>query len=658
MNQNKQLVRFLALTIPVFVGIEIVGAIFLPQPVNTDVLVQNTEVQNSDSEEQLVSDSKSGGSARQNSSKMNEDSLFDALTEYDNLFDLKQALLRFVDDATQYELVEIFHEVREYPLAFESIHTTHWLRSVVLSKLFEIDSDKVQSLIEQLDEQTAQIVVYGVMSEWPQMYEDEAVKFLALFDTGLKRQGLLGLIDGSTSLHRSRVIEMGRELGFQEDYLTGLLDQHLLARDHTSLDNIATELENTISKGDFDFREAERKAVNFVLAQGLDSLPRVLEVFDAQSKGNMSQSTRMFFNGARSRLVSDIAVSDPEQMFEYLVSLGEALDVDLLSAVSDVWFGSDPETLWNRLEGTDLQDIRHDVIEDIIGRWTLREPDLALVSLEKFPPEYHDLVYVEVALEVAKASPFHALELLRETSDWSQTRSDREERRRNSDRSVAHYFAIDRIIASATRASPNSTIDWIESEESHLDDSMKQQFLDDVFQVWSKSDPYTAFEMAQQMPLSTDTAGFEATVLGSMGDVDQAIEWLTRVREGETKTNAYRRVMWRLQAQDRISDALELGSALPEHERKEYNEALARNIGHREPFDHLIAGIRALPSQELQVKAIRTRLLFIYLLPDTAPKITNKQLDQFKEFLTERENRLLDMGRRMFKDLIHEDLSE
>ena len=116
--------------------------------------------------------------------------------------------------------------------------------------------------------------------------------------------------------------------------------------------------------------------------------------------------------------------------------------------------------------------------------------------------------------------------------------------------------------------------------------------------------------------------------------------------------------MWGLEAKDRISDALQLGSALPEQDRQEYNESLASQIGDREPFDHLIAGLRALPSQELQSEAIQSRLMFIYLIPEHSPKITNEQLDQLKEFLTDDENRLLERARRVFKDLIHEDPPE
>lgn len=657
MKQNKQVVRALTLTIPIIVGVGIAGAIYLTRPANTEVLVTEKEVQDSDRERQDVVDSKSVVSASQVSLNLNEDSLIYALREYGNLFDLKRLLLRLVDEATEDELVQIFHESREYPLAFDSIQTTHWLRSVVLSKLLDIDGDKVASLIDQFDEQTAGIVVYGVMHAWNQMYLDKAIKFLDLFDRDLQEQGLLGLIDGSASIDRADFIEMGTDLGFHEVHLTSLLDRHQLDQDQSSLDDISIELDYVVSNDHAQFHEVLRKAVGYVRAEGLDSLPRVLELFDEQSVNNMSQTTRMFFDGTQSRLVSDISRGDPERVFEYLVSLGEPLDVDLLSAVSNVWFATDPEALWSRLKGEDVKGIQEEVTEDIVRHWTLREPELALVSLDQLPAEYNDLVYVEIAREVAKDSPLEALELLRETSDWTLSLSDREESEKNSGATLETRFSIRRTILAAARTDPMATIKWIESEESKLDDSMKAYHLDSAFQSWAKLDPDTAFELALQTPLPAESAGFEARVVGSLAsqDVDQAMNLLPRVRDGETKIAAYQNVMRQLEEQDRIPDALDLGSDLPEHERKEYNKSLAWQISDREPFDHLIAGIRALPTQELQSRVIRTRLMFKYWFPDMAPKITNKQLDQFKEFLTDSEKRLLEMARRVYADRISPD---
>ena len=662
MNQNKQIFRVLALTIPIILCIGIVGAVKLTEPANMDTLAQNTVLQDGDREDRDSSDPKFVELSRQNGSNSNGDSLFEALNEYDNLFDLKRSLLSLVDTATKHELVEIFNESREYPLAFDSIQTTQWLWSIVLSKLLDIDSDTVQSLIEQLDEQTADVVIYGVMREWNPMFADKAVKFLALFDRGLQRQGLVGLIDGSTPLDRAVFMEMGTKLGYLEDYLSGLLERSQFAQDQYSLDDIATELENTIANRQYLFQSVYQKAASFVLNEGLDSLPSVLELFNEQSADNMSQTVRMFFNGAQSRLVSEISRSNPEMMFEYLVSLGEPFDEALLSVVCEVWFAADPKALWNRLKSQDLRNVQSALAGDVINYWTRREPDLALISLSQFPTEYHDLVYVEIAETVARNYPLEALELLSKTSDWSQTLSDRNESKRSSDRSVRipYYYSIDETIAAATKTDPISTIEWLESNGSNLDDSMKLYFLDEAFESWAGYDPDTAFEMALQFPLTADRAGLEATVVGTLAryEVDRAIKLLPRVRDGETRLTAYKRVMWGLEAEDRISDALHLGSDLPEQARKEYNESLASQIGDREPFDHLIAGLRALPTQELQSEAIKSRLMFIYLLPEYSPKITNKQLDQLKEFLTNREKKLLERARREFKHLIHDDTEE
>ena len=150
--------------------------------------------------------------------------------------------------------------------------------------------------------------------------------------------------------------------------------------------------------------------------------------------------------------------------------------------------------------------------------------------------------------------------------------------------------------------------------------------------------------MAIQTPIADGAAGLESIVVGwwAQSDVDRAITMLPRVREGETKADAYRRVASRLEEQDRISDAIQLGNDLPELERQEYNESLAWDIGYREPFNHFVEGLRELPSQELQSKAVRSKLTMTYYSPDFMPEFTEDQLDQLKEFLTDSEKRLVD----------------
>ena len=634
MNQpNKRFYIFAAFILGFLlcVGILILGALFWAKRDNSSTLARNGEVLRSDHNEDL----RSVEWQRQNSTSKTYSSLSDIANEYSGLFDMKRAMLNLVDGATEQELVGMFRESLDSPMDLGSINTTHWLQSVVLTQLLNINETKVSNVIAQLNDHSAESVVYGIMQEWSQVHVNEAIRFLTSLDSGLRSIGFQGLIAGSSFLSRAELLAMGSELGYEEEYVTSLIDRRQIALERVSLNDLKSEFERRVDADDIrHLYQLKQKALSYVLAEGLDSLPPVLELFDSLPMDNMSSMFRSMSDWFRADLVSDISQDDPEGVFEYILRLDEDIDTELLSAVSEVWFATDPKALWNRLSGEDLSSVQEEVTEDVIRHWCSQQPDIALVSINEFPTKYHDDVYLEVAKGMTDDDPVAALELLLLTSVWPETPPDSSRTGDSSYRPPRPNFSIKQIVSDATKADPIATIEWLNSEASKLDDSTRQQYLDEVFKGWSSSDPERAFEMALQTPLTDGESGLEATVVGwlSFNDLDQAIALLPRVREGETKAEAYQKIARRLEDQDRLSDAIQLGNDLPENDREEYLDSLASSVGTRTPFKYLEAGIRELPSQELQSRAASAAFMF----SGTAmhPDLTDQQQSQLKEYLT------------------------
>ena len=375
----------------------------------------------------------------------------------------------------------------------------------------------------------------------------------------------------------------------------------------------------------------------------MDSLPPVLELFDNLPTDNMSPMFRILSPRLRADVVSDISQTDPGGVFEYVLHLNEDIDTDLLSAVSEVWFATDPEALWNRLSGEDLSSVQDEVAKHVVRNLCRRQPDIALVSINVFPSKYHDQVYLEIAEGMSDDDPVAALELLPLTNVWPETPPDPSRTGEFSNRPSLLYFSIKQIVSDAAEADPIATIEWLNSEASKLDDSTRQQYLDEVFKGWSSSDPDQAFEMALQTPLKDGTSGLEATVVGwlTYRDLDRAIALLPRVREGETKAEAYSRVGLRLEDQDRLSDAVQLGNDLPENDREEYLDTLAFSVGTRTPFTYLESGIRELPTQGLQSRVARSALMVSGTV--MSPDLTDQQQSQLKEYLTTDDTRFVEI---------------
>lgn len=656
MNKSKKNVYIVAIILCFLICVGILGTLFLMNRDNSNALVRDSETRHSDHRDQGARDSGSAGSQRRNGSYEPFHSVAEIVKQSSSLLDTKRALLRVVDGANEEVLLRIFHETLEVPSPLDSLDTKYWVQSIVLTKLINLNEVKAHVLIEQLDEEDAESVLYGVMREWSQVHTNEAIEFLSTLDGELKRLGFRGLIDGGNYLSRAALFEIGRELGYNEDYIGNLIDRRQQDQKPISLDDLETDFVSVDVEEVFQLFQLRRKAIRYVLAEGLDSLPTVLELFEKLSTDNMSDQSAFMVDHGRLDVISGISAEDPAGVFEFVLRLDEDIDVDLLSAVSEQWFAYDPDALWNRLQDEDVRSVQADIIEDVIDHWARRDPHLALVSLDRFPAEFHDQAYLEIAQAMSYNSPVEALELLPMVSIWPETPADQFPDGEFSVRAPRPNFHIAQIISDAAAADPLATIEWLNSDSSQLDDSTRQQYLDTVFESWARTDPENAFEMALQTPLKEGTIALEATVVEWLAfrDVDRAITLLPRVREGKSRLEAYRGIAYQLEEEDRISDAIKLGNQLPEYERAEYLQSIAFSVSRRSPFNHLEAGIRELPTKDLQSSAARSSMMFSGTF--MSAELTDQEKDQLKKYLTADDKMMVEMMESVDLDKLKEEL--
>lgn len=630
MSQTEQRNVIIALTIGVMVCVGC-GTFFLLRPDSDSHVVEQNAVapQETVGDEDLL-DSESPTPQPQSKSSSIEQSRSESQSENNDTFDSKHALLNVVDQANEDELAAVFIESLENPMVFESINATYWMQSVVLTKLVNVDINKAKSLLNRLSGRTAEIFLYNVMGEWNRVHVSEAIKLLASLEGSLQEQGFQGLVDGGKFLSQSKLIEMASTIGLEQEFVTDLQDRQQTAQVQVTWKELEQEFENIDFTDSSNLLQLPHTAANYILSTGLDSMPEVLGLFDKLLQNNLSDTDRLTLKAHRRSVVSEVSNNDPEGVFEFMVPLAKEKDLDLLSAAAQVWFWVDPDALWDRLNAGDLRGVKRKITQDIIRYWSWREPDVVLISLKTLPPEYHDQTYLDIAQGMWYDTPFKALKLLPLIADWSTP-----QHQDVFGKSSMMSFSIEQIISNAAEAAPLATIEWINSNESQLHDSMRTKYLDDVFESWSQSDPIRAFEMALKMPLREDEIGLEAKVLQTLvySDLDRAIALVPRVRTGETKAFAYERISRQMAAQDRISEAVKLGEDLPELEREKFNRNLASRVGHRTPFDRLVSGIGQLPTLEMKSKAASTAI-YTKGLP-MSNDLTDSQVNELKEFLTD-----------------------
>lgn len=643
MSQFEQRHVVVALTIGLVVCIGCGTFLLLRPDRDSNVVEQNTTTpQDIVGNEDLLA-SMSPGARPQNESSTIQQSRSESLRENNNTFDSKHTLLSVVDNATEDKLIGMFIDSLENPMVFESISSTYWMQSVVLTKLVNIDINTTKSLLDQLSGRSAETVLYGVMCEWNRVHANEAIKLLASLDTDLKEQGFRGFVDGGNFISRAKLVEIGTAIGLEKEFVANLFDRQQTAPVQVSRKELEREFENIDLADHLILEQLSEKAANYILATGLDVLPEVLNLFDEFSAHNMSDADRFNMKASRTRVVSYVAKDDPEAVFDVVAPLATGADVNLLSAVAQVWFSVDPNALWNRLSESNLSGVKHEVTQDVIRYWSRIEPEVVLVSLNTVPSEYHDQVYLDVAEEMRNDSPFEALTLLPLIDEWSAPEHEAGFMHDTSVKSALKRATIKQIISNSSLTNPVATIEWINSEESQLHESMKFEYLDEIFDRWSQSDPDKAFDMALMMSLNDDEQGYELTVLESLikTDLDRAIALLPRVRTGETKAHIYGQISWEMEAHDRILEAIQLGDDLPEHDRDKFRQSLASRVGRRTTLDHLVSGIQQLPTLELKSEAASTAI-HMKGLP-MSNNFTDSQVDELKQFLTDDDRRRVEI---------------
>ncbi|MXZ56463.1 MAG: hypothetical protein F4227_06205 [Gammaproteobacteria bacterium] len=481
MNKSRKSIYIAALIISFLICVGILGTLFWMNRDNSRALVRDSEEQQSELRGQGGIGSETIMSQRQNGSITDIHSLAELVKEPSSTFDTKRTILRVVVSLDEERILGIFKESLEVPNFLGSLEMKHWVRSVLLSKLASLNLPKAQELIEQLDEPERESVLYGVMREWSPVHTERAIKFLSTFDGRVRSRGFQGLITGRHFLSHADLMEIGTELGFSEEYINRLFDWCQLAIQPMSLDDLETVFKNADVNDHQQLIQLRRKAARYVLAEGLDALPDVLELFDIVPTEDATSLSKSMVRIGRTRLISSVSAEDPASVFDFVLGLVEDIDVDLLSAVSEVWFASDPEELWYRLQEEDVRNYQAEITESVIDRWARNDPHLALVSLNHFPAEYHDEAYLAIANTISHDAPLEALALLPLTGVWPETPMDLESMTDVSSlRSFRPIYEIRSIVSAAAKSDPVATIEWLNSDASRLDESTLQQYLDTV----------------------------------------------------------------------------------------------------------------------------------------------------------------------------------
>lgn len=163
-----------------------------------------------------------------------------------------------------------------------------------------------------------------------------------------------------------------------------------------------------------------------------------------------------------------------------------------------------------------------------------------------------------------------------------------------------------------------------------------------ILQNMTHSDYQKAFQVAINQPLGVDgneEIGLEATVIQGLvfSYLDEAIQLLPQVRDGETKYAAFKTVGRALVRNDRLEEAIEKGNELVGEQQVRYYTSIGLVLNVREDPESAFVRLYKLPSEQAQSRLAVTWISNNY----NSGIFSANQLKHLIQYLTDDDRDLL-----------------
>ena len=427
------------------------------------------------------------------------------------------------------------------------------LQTAIVQKLTILDPQ--QSLEIALDVPTLNRsrLVEAVFKEWFISDLDEAIKTASTLDYSARLVALKTLFQTRDDLPSSELQNLADDLG-HAGRVRGLIEE-LTERsaymDPRSSWKRLTEDPWLDSTQTFVFLDIARAWID---ADGREALFEI-----ADSIENHAMRADLV-----ERLIDEIAKTDPEEAFRYAEGLyGQTNGSVFYDAVRE-WAKSDPRAALEAVSQLDSQMQRLKLQYTVATSWARNDPsDFLTQNLDEFSQTARAAARSYAIDQVAKTSPQEAKAYLSEIPQ-----------------SEIESVAV-RIATRLSDTNIQDAIDWIKTDANVA--KHQQRLFRVVLDELLEEDLDAAMQFAQDHSTDTTEDGLEFKVLRYIvneNEIEQALEFLPRMREGYGRFAAHMDVALNLIVNNDIDRALELGDRVDAEQRSYFFSAVLESWAH------------------------------------------------------------------------------
>ncbi len=524
---------------------------------------------------------------------------------------------KFAQQAALYGLLQGANESKVAKLIEQSTEISpaslqHTAQHAVFQRLASIDPNKALASVENLPTHRHAPLTTAIFAEWSQNNLDVAIAGAAKLDESKKTAALRGIMQTRDDLSDDLRRGIARQLG-NEQYVLDMIAQSQISE--VSGDPKAT-WDILVNDDQQDMAQVVMLVETAQAWYEEGGFGALLSMQDSLS----DWTTRHIVLGSTIHRMSH---EELESAFDKAVVNDQGGRWSIANIVAQAWVAVDPERAFAAVSTLDSGELKQRLLETVVRDWANDDPHVVLERLKELPDNVQRMAQEGAIISIARNDPVEASQLLSNVED-NRARS-------NIAWNLTSIWANEDI---------HAVLNWVLTDPVVA--NMKQQLLSQVLYQLAEVNPQLAFDTALNQPVRENREGLESTVIAYLAraNLQQALDMLSKVRDGRTKVAAYGNVGNELVRQGDVSQALKLAQEFVEPNKTQYLQSIVNTWSRMDP-DDLLDSMDRLPSSEVQSRAAMTLIASNW----RGRRLTDEQVTYAKSFLSEQDAQLVERGR-------------
>lgn len=523
-------------------------------------------------------------------------------------FSRRAALYGLLNEASERELIELIEQSET--VAPTSLQ--HTVEQAAFQRFASINPNKALAHLNNLPEHRHESLTTAIFVEWSQSHLDNAIAAAGKLGESRRAAALRGILTARDDLSEDLRRGIAKDLG-NEQFAHDIISKAQVAE--VSGDPQATwnVLINDEQQDMAQVVALVQTAQSWYEKEGFSALLTMQESLN-------DWTTRQIVLGST---VHRMSQEELKNAFDQAVAQDQGGRWSIAQIVAQAWATSDAESAFAAVSTLESGEFKHRLQETVIRNWANNDPHMVLDQLEQLPENIHGMAQEGAIIAIARTDPAEASQYLADIEN-GRTKS-------NIVWSLTSIWSNEDV---------HGALDWVLTDPNIA--NMRQQLLGEVLYRLAGVDPLLALDTALNQPVHENREGLETRVIAHLArtNIQQAIEMLSKVRDGRTKIAAYGNVGNELVHKGEINQALKLGQEFVEPDKSQYFQSIVNTWSRSNP-KNLLESMDRLPSTEVQSRAAMT----LIASHRWRGQLSDEQLDYARSFLSEQDARLIERGR-------------